>query len=46
MDVLPKSETKTEFSIHPDTKIGSVSLTVASSLSERIIGKSSDRLQV
>ncbi len=30
MDVLPKSETKTEFSIHPDTKIGSVSLTVAS----------------
>jgi catechol 2,3-dioxygenase len=30
MDVLPNSETKTEFSIHPDTKIGSVSLTVAS----------------
>jgi catechol 2,3-dioxygenase len=29
MEVLPNSETKTEFSIHPDTKIGSVSLTVA-----------------
>ena len=29
MDVLPNSETRTKFSIHPDTKIGSVSLTVA-----------------
>ena len=29
MDILPNSETKTELSIHPDTKIGSVSLTVA-----------------
>jgi catechol 2,3-dioxygenase len=29
MSVLPSSEAKTEFSIHPGTKIGSVSLTVA-----------------
>jgi catechol 2,3-dioxygenase len=29
MNVLPNSETKTEFSIHPDTKVGHVSLTVA-----------------
>jgi catechol 2,3-dioxygenase len=29
MSVLPDSETKTEFSIHPATKVGSVSLTVA-----------------
>ena len=30
MNTLPNSETKTEFSIHPATKIGHVSLTVAS----------------
>jgi catechol 2,3-dioxygenase len=29
MSVYPSSESKAEFSIHPDTKIGSVSLTVA-----------------
>lgn len=29
MGTLPSSETKTEFSIHPDTKVGPVSLTVA-----------------
>ena len=29
MDILPNSETKTEFSIHPATKVGPVSLTVA-----------------
>jgi len=29
MSVLPNSEAKTEFSIHPDTKIGHVALTVA-----------------
>jgi len=29
MSVYPNSEAKTEFSIHPDTKIGHVSLTVA-----------------
>src|SRR3990172_6078650 len=28
MTVLPSSEAKTEFSIHPDTKLGFVSLTV------------------
>jgi len=29
MSVLPNSETKTEFSIHPETKMGAISLTVA-----------------
>ena len=29
MSVLPNSETKTEFSIHPQTKMGHISLTVA-----------------
>jgi len=29
MNTLPNSETKTEFSIHPETKMGHVSLTVA-----------------
>ena len=29
MDILPNSEIKTKFSIHPDTKVGRVSLTVA-----------------
>jgi catechol 2,3-dioxygenase len=29
MNAVPKSETKTEFSIHPATKVGPVSLTVA-----------------
>jgi len=29
MSILPNSETKTEFSIHPKTKVGQISLTVA-----------------
>ena len=30
MSVLPNSETKTEFSIHPKTLVGTISLAVAS----------------